>query len=273
MVIRVPDIRAWPPEASPLVAITAYDRPSALAVERAGFEIVLVGDSAAQVIHGRKHTTSLGMEEILIHLKAVRPFITHSLLVADMPFGPVQVGDRETKEAAVALVAAGAEAVKIEGGDASLGAIRRLTNHGIEVMGHLGLTPQSVHTLGGYKVQGTGRKAASQILKDALALEQAGAFAIVLECLPAPLAALITKRLSIPTLGIGSGSRCRGQILVFHDVVGWEGSSFKFLPHPFGDVSQHVDGALSRYKKEVQEGNYPEPDQSWELSPEEIEGL
>ena len=273
MAVSVPDIRGWPEDAPPITAITAYDRPTALSADRAGVEIVLVGDSAAQVIHGREHTTEVGMAEILFHLRAVRPHVQEALLLADLPFGPAQVGDPQAAEAAVALVAAGAQGVKVEGGERSLGIVERLTAHGVAVMGHLGLTPQSVHTLGGYKVRGRDPEGAEAILGDALALEKAGAFAIVLECVPAPLATLATERLSIPTIGIGSGGGCRGQILVFHDAVGWEGGTFRFLPRPFGEVGKAVDDALARYCQDVREGKYPGEGMSWDLPPGILEDL
>lgn len=268
MAVTPAAIKAHPASAPPLVAVTAYDRPTGLAADRSGADIVLVGDSLANVLLGHRHTVAIGMPEMLHHVRAARVGVEHALFVADLPFGSAQAGLERGAADACDLVRAGADAVKIEGGAEVLGLVAHLSAHGVAVMAHLGLTPQKVHALGGYKVQGKTPEAARAILSQARELEAAGAFALVLECVPAELAAKVTKALSIPTIGIGSGQATRGQILVFHDAVGWEFTPFHFLKKPFGEVGAAIDKALADYGKAVRGGSFPSPEESWDLDPE-----
>lgn len=273
MAVTVTEVRDRPRDATPLVAVTAYDRPTGLAADRSGAEIVLVGDSLANVLLGKRHTVEIGLPEMLHHVRAARVGVEHALLVADLPFGAAQAGVEAGAAAAVELVRAGAQAVKLEGGSEVLDLVRHLTAHGIAVMGHLGLTPQKVHGLGGYRVQGRSPEAARRILEDARSLEEAGAFSLVLEYVPAPLADRVTAGLSVPTIGIGSGPGCRGQILVFHDAVGWEFTPFRHLRKPFGEVGSAIDRALAAYASAVREGDFPSSEESWTLDDETLAAL
>src|SRR3984885_10596283 len=204
----------------PISSVTAYDYASARLVDEAGLDIVLVGDSLAMVMQGQENTLAVTMDEMLLYTRGVRRAVRRALLVADMPFGSYQTDEREGVANAVRFVKeAGAEAVKLEGGRERKDLVRRLTDAEIPVIGHLGLTPQSVHRMGGYKVQGKSMAAADALLKDALALEAAGAVLIVLEGVPREVAQHITAKLNVPTIGIGAGPDCDGQILVFHDLV------------------------------------------------------
>ena len=204
-----------------ITCLTAYDYPTARLVDEAGIEIVLVGDSLAQVVLGYDSTVPVTVDEMLHHLKAVRRAVRRALLVVDLPFGSYHVSTEKALETAIRFVKeGGAEAVKFEGGRIRADLVRKLVDAQIPVMGHIGLTPQSIHTMGSYKVQGRTLDAANELVADAEALEEAGAFAIVLEGIPRELAAIITRRLRIPTIGIGAGPDCDGQVLVFHDLAG-----------------------------------------------------
>src|SRR5437016_7182388 len=204
-----------------ITCLTAYDYPTARLLDEAGVDILLVGDSLGMVVLGYENTLPVTMEEMLHHTRAVRRGTRRALVVADMPYGSYHAELEESLRNAVRFVKeAGAEAVKLEGGEKRLELIARLVEAEIPVMGHIGLTPQSVHTLGSFKVQGKTVEAAEQLLRDAQSVEAAGAFAIVLESVPRELAARITQQLRIPTIGIGAGPECDGQVLVFHDLVG-----------------------------------------------------
>ncbi len=262
--ITVPKIKNFPKDEK-IIAITAYDRPSALSVQNAKVDIVLVGDSLSNVVLGNKNTTSIGLDEISYHIKAVSKFVDESLLVGDLPFGSSQSGLQIASQHACQLVRDGANAVKIEGGSEIFPLVEHLTNHGVPVMGHVGLTPQKVEEFGGYKVQGRNLKRSKEIYKEAKLLESAGAFSVVLECIPFELAKKITEDLDIPTIGIGSGSFCRGQILVFHDLIGWHNENFKFLKQAFGNVSKNIDDAINSFSDSVKSGKYPSREESWSL--------
>ena len=210
-------------------ALTAYDFQTASILDEAGIDIVLVGDSLGNVIFGYETTLPVTMEDILHHTKAVSRGLKNSFLVSDMPFKSFQVSQEKTIENACSLLSTGAQAVKIEGGEEITDRVKRLVELGIPVMGHIGLTPQSINQLGTYSIQGKEEKHADKLLKDAISLEKAGVFSIVLECVEAELAARITRELKIPTVGIGSGKNCDGQILVVNDLLGLTASPPKFV--------------------------------------------
>jgi len=270
--VTVPKIKNFP-KGEKIIAVTAYDRPSAISAQNAKVDVVLVGDSLSNVVLGNKNTTSIGIKEISYHLEAVCKFIDKSLLVADLPFGSSQAGLQIASQHSCELVRKGANAVKIEGGKEVCNLVEHLTSHGIPVMCHVGLTPQKVEQFGGYKVQGKSLENSQKIYEEAKLLESAGAFSIVLECIPSQLAKKITEDLHIPTIGIGSGSFCRGQILVFHDLIGWQNENFKFLKNPFGNVSNNIHDAISSFSDSVKSGTYPSLDESWSLDEDVIEEI
>ena len=247
-----------------ITALTAYDYPTARLVDEAGIDILLVGDSLAQVVLGYDSTVPVTSAEMLHHLRAARRGVRRALLVADLPYGSYHLGERDALRTSLRFIKqGGAEAIKVEGGRKRSHLIRRMVNAEIPIMGHIGLTPQSVHRLGGYGVQGRTLESANELLADAQALEDAGVFALVLEAVPRELAAMITRRLRIPTIGIGAGPVCDGQILVFHDLVGFTFQRpAKFVRH-YADLRNTLHDALSRYKEDVLEGRYPSDDESY----------
>ena len=247
-----------------ITCLTAYDYPTARLMDEAGVDVVLVGDSVAMVVLGYESTLPLTMEESLHHTKAVRRGVQRALVVADMPFGTYQGDVHEALKNAVRFVKeAGAEAVKVEGGERRLEVIARLTEAEIPVMGHVGLTPQSVHAMGGYRVQGKTERAAEQLLRDARAVEAAGAFSIVLEGIPRELAAEITKSLRIPTIGIGAGPDCDGQVLVLHDLLGLTFQEPPKFARRYANVGEVISQAVREYCADVQGGNFPSDAESY----------
>src|SRR6201997_5044247 len=244
--------------------LTAYDYPTARLMDEAGVDVMLVGDSVAMVVLGYESTLPLTMEESLHHTKAVRRGVQRALVVADMPFGTYQGDVNEALKNAVRFVKeAGAEAVKVEGGERRLEVIARLTEAEIPVMGHVGLTPQSVHAMGGYRVQGKTADAAEQLLRDAHAVEAAGAFAVVLEAVPRELAAQITRELRIPTIGIGAGPDCDGQILVVHDLLGLPFGQTPKFARKYANVGEIISNAVREYSADVRGGNFPSDNESY----------
>src|SRR5262250_1324907 len=250
-----------------ITCLTAYDYPTARIVDEAGVDVVLVGDSMAMVALGYDSTLPLTLDEALHHTKAARRGVQRALLIADMPFGTYHSDVNEALRNAVRFVKeSGAEAVKVEGGERRLELIARLTEAEIPVMGHVGLTPQSVNAMGGYRVQGKTTDAAEQVLRDARAVEAAGAFAVVLEAVPRELAAQITRELRIPTIGIGAGPDCDGQVLVIHDLLG-----LTFTPRPkfarqYANVKQIISGAVREYCNDVRSGAFPSDAESYHAS-------
>jgi 3-methyl-2-oxobutanoate hydroxymethyltransferase len=247
-----------------ITSLTAYDYPTARLVDEAGIDILLVGDSLAQVVLGYDSTVPVTSDEMLHHLRAVRRGVQRALLVADLPYGSYHLGERDALRTSLRFIKeGGAEAVKIEGGRKRARLVRRMVNAEILVMGHIGLTPQSVHRMGGYAVQGRTLESANELLADAQALEDAGVFALVLEGVPRELAAMITHRLRIPTIGIGAGPDCDGQVLVFHDLAGL---SFqhpaKFVRH-YADLRLTMHEAISRFRDDVLESRYPSDGESY----------
>ncbi len=255
--ITVPELRARK-GATPIAMVTAYDYTMARLVDEAGVDMVLVGDSLGMVVQGLTNTIPVTLDEIAYHGRAVARGLVRAHVVGDMPFMSYQVSAQQAVESAGKLMKEGAfESVKLEGGAEVAEAVFRIVRAGIPVVGHVGLTPQSVHALGGFKVQGRGGEAAERLLSDARALEQAGAFAIVLEAIPPDLAAQVTEEVSIPTIGIGAGSACDGQVLVCTDLLGMmRGHSPKFAKR-FAPVGDAIVAAVREYVSEVQSHEFP----------------
>ena len=255
----------------PIVMVTAYDFPSGRLADAAGIDVVLVGDSAAMTVLGHDSTTPATMDDMLLLARAAARGAKRPLVVADMPFGSFQVSDEDAMRNAVRFVKeAGVDAVKVEGAGPTLSRVLALVGAGIPVMGHIGLTPQSATMLGGYKAQGRTAAKARQLLDDALALEAAGCFSIVLECIPAPIAERVTAALSIPTIGIGSGRGCDGQVLVFHDLLGlYEGRAPRFVKR-YADVADVIRSALEEYAADVREHRFPAEQHTYAIPDEEL---
>jgi 3-methyl-2-oxobutanoate hydroxymethyltransferase len=248
----------------PIVALTAYDALFGRLVEEGGADIVLVGDSVNTVLCGQSTTLTATLDQMIYHTRAVRAGVERALLVIDLPFLTYQISIEEARRnAGRALQATGAEAVKLEGGEPVVPTVRALVEIGIPVMGHLGFTPQSVHALGGARVQGREPAAAERLLSDARALADAGAFALVLELVPAPLAERVTAEVGIPTIGIGSGPRCDGQVLVLHDMLGLnERFKAKFVKR-YANLAEDVRKAVRAFAEEVRSGQYPDAENSF----------
>jgi len=250
-----------------ITCLTAYDYPTARLVDQAGVDLVLVGDSVGMVVLGYESTLPVTLEETLHHTKAVRRGVQRALVVADMPYGTYHGDRNEALRNALQLVKeAGAEAVKVEGGVRRLELIEKLVEAEIPVMGHIGLTPQSVNAFGGYRVQGKTPRAAEQLLREARLLEAAGAFAIVLEAIPRRLAAEITKSVRIPTIGIGAGPDCDGQILVLHDMIGLTFRTPPKFVRPYANIGEIVSAAVKEYCSDVQSGQFPSNAESYHAS-------
>ncbi len=252
-----------------ITCLTAYDYPTARLVDEAGIDMILVGDSLAMVVLGYENTLPVTLEEMLHHTRAVRRGVKRALVIADMPYGSFHLDAASAVANAVRFVKeGGVEAVKVEGGEKRLELIARLVEAEIPVMGHIGLTPQSVHALGGFKVQGKSIEAAEQLLRDARAVEAAGAFSIVLESIPRELAALITRELKIPTIGIGAGPECDGQVLVFHDLVGLSFSVQPKFARQYADLAAQIRHAVEGFKKDTLAGAFPSDAESYHLPAE-----
>lgn len=251
--------------------LTAYDYPIARLLDEAGIEVILVGDSLAMVGLGYETTLPVTMEEMLHHVRAVSRGVKRALLVADMPFGSFQASVEEgVRNAGRFLKEAGAQAVKLEGGREVADLTRRLTSVGIPVMGHLGLTPQMVHQFGGFKVQGRTAAAAERLREDALLLEEAGVFALVLEGIPWQVAEVVTGELRIPTIGIGAGSSCDGQVLVTNDLLGlFDDFAPKFVKR-YANLKETIAAAFTRYRQEVKAGEFPGPEHVFRLDEGEV---
>jgi len=241
----------------PIVMITAYDYPSAKIAAGSGIDILLVGDSLGNVVLGYDSTVPVTMEDMLIHIKAVRRGAPEAFIVGDMPFLSYEISPEKAIENAGLMLKAGANAVKLEGGEEFADTIRKITSSGIPVMGHLGFTPQSVNLLGGHRVQGKTPESRARLLKDAKALEDAGCFSIVLELVTEEVAKEVTESVTIPTIGIGAGRYCDGQVLVFHDVVGLSQGEFKFVKR-YADTYNIMLNAVSQYKEDVKSKIFPD---------------
>jgi len=262
--ITVPEIMKMKQREAKITALTAYDYSFARILDDAGVDILLVGDSLGSVIQGHESTLPVTLEEMIYHTKAVARGRRRALVVADMPFLSYQVNvDEAKRNAGRFLSEGGGEAVKIEGGVQMIETIEAIIRIGIPVMGHVGLTPQSIHRFGGYKVQGKEKDAREKILQDALAVEEAGAFSIVLEGIPMDLAQEITRRLAIPTIGIGAGAHCDGQVLVVHDMLGlFDMYTPKFVKR-YADLRGVMADAVKRFIAEVRDGSFPDDEHSF----------
>ena len=257
-----------------IVMITAYDYPSARIVEGAGIPVILVGDSLGQVVLGYDSTLPVTMDEMVHHVKAVVRGSQRAHIVADMPFMSYQADVSEAlRNAGRFLKEGGAQSVKLEGGRQVAETVRHIVQSGIPVMGHIGLTPQSVNQLGGYRVQGKSAKAAIDLMEDARALAEAGAYAVVLELVPAPLAALITERLSVPTIGIGAGPDCDGQVQVFHDLLGLLIDFHPKHARRYANLAETIGNAVAEYARDVQEQSFPSERESFSMKPSVLEEL
>jgi 3-methyl-2-oxobutanoate hydroxymethyltransferase len=251
-------------ETKKITCLTAYDYPTALLLDDAGVDILLVGDSLAMVALGYESTLPVTIDEMLVHVRAVRRGTRRALLVADMPYGSYHVSIEESVRNAIRLVKeGGAEAVKVEGGERRIELIARLVEAEIPVMGHVGLTPQSINALGGFHVQGKSADAARQLERDARAVEAASAFAIVLESMPRELAARITEKLRIPTIGIGAGPDCDGQVLVFHDLVGLTMGHTPKFARRYANLAAEISRAAAEYCSAVRNGTFPSDAESY----------
>jgi 3-methyl-2-oxobutanoate hydroxymethyltransferase len=255
-----------PQDQTKITCLTAYDYPTARLLDEAGVEVLLVGDSLGMVMLGHETTLPVTVDEMLHHTRAVRKGTRRALVVADMPFGSYHAEISESVRNAVRFVKeAGAEAVKVEGGERRLELIVRLTEAEIPVMGHIGLTPQSLHAMGGFKVQGKTPDAAEHLIRDARAVEAAGAFAIVLEGIPRELAALITRELRIPTIGIGAGPDCDGQILVVNDILGLTFSSVPKFARQYANLAELISSAAREFCSDVRRGSFPSDAESYHM--------
>jgi len=268
----LPELAEMKRRGEKIVMVTAYDAPGARFAEDAGVDVILVGDTAAMVVLGYEGTTvPVTMDEMLFLTRTVARVARRPIVIGDMPFGSFQVSDEKAVENAIRFVKeAGADAVKLEGAGPSVSRVRSIVEAGIPVMGHVGLTPQSATMLGGFKTQGKTAEKARLLVEGALELEDAGAFAVVLEAVPVPVAAEITRRLSVPTIGIGAGRGCDGQVLVYHDLLGLtEGHLPRFVKH-YASLSREIRDALEAYVHEVRAGTFPEDQHTYEMAEDEL---
>jgi 3-methyl-2-oxobutanoate hydroxymethyltransferase len=267
--VTVPSIRAR--KGGPRISmVTAYDFPSARIADQAGVDIILVGDSAANVVHGMATTLEFGMEEVIMHARAVKRADPRALFVVDMPWLSFHVSPEDSVINAGRIVReGGAEAVKLEGGRKRLPVIERILDAEIPVMGHVGLTPQSVNAMGGFKVQGKMVKTAEEMIEDARALADAGCFSLVVEGVPDVLGELITKEIDIPTIGIGAGPSTDGQVLVFHDVLGLGSGHYPKFVRSYAHLAEDAVAALTRFVADVESGSFPGEEESYHL-PDEV---
>lgn len=271
--ITTATIREMKERNEPITVLTAYNYPTARMVDEAGIDSILVGDSVANVILGYENTLPVTMDEMLHHTRAVARAAKRALVIGDMPFLSYQASTSDAvRNAGRFLKNAGASAVKVEGGRGVIDRIEAIIGAGTPVMGHLGLTPQWIHQFGGFKVQGKTRKAARVIIEDAKKLEEVGVFSIVLESVPSELAKIVTEEVSVPTIGIGAGPYCDGQVLVLHDLLGLSGMSPKFVKK-YADLTPIVQEALSSFREEVKSREFPTEEHSFKMDEEEIKSL
>jgi len=271
--MSAPDIRARKGDGPPLVMVTAYDAPSARVADEAGVDMILVGDSLAMVVLGYDDTLQVTIDDMAHHVAAVGRARPRSLVVGDLPWLSYHLSRQETVRNAAQLVRAGAGAVKLEGGRKRLEAVRAILDTEIPVMGHLGLTPQSVHALGGFRVQGKRLDAAQAIVDDAVALAEAGCFAIVLECVPDAVARLVTDAVPVPTIGIGAGRHCDGQVLVYHDLLGLEDRRTPKFVRQYAALKADATNAVAHFADDVRSGRFPSSDETYHLADDVAEAL
>lgn len=264
--VTLHDLQAMKERGEPITMLTAYDYPTAVMIDQAGIDMALVGDSLGMVVHGLENTLPVTMDMMILHTQAVRRGLKRALLVGDMPFMSYQTGPADAlRNAGRFLAEAGADAVKLEGGRHMAETVKTLVTAGIAVMGHIGLTPQSVSAFGGFKTQGKSAEAARKLIEDAKALEEAGAFSVVLEAIPARLAEVISQQVGIPTIGIGAGAGCDGQVLVTHDLLGlFDRHTPKFV-RQYAHINQTMKTAFEQYRADVQSGSFPAPDESYAM--------
>jgi 3-methyl-2-oxobutanoate hydroxymethyltransferase len=272
--ITIQQLQEWKQRGTRFAMLTAYDYPTAKLLDEAGVPLLLVGDSLGVVVLGHETTIPVTMEDILRCTQAVVRGTSRTLIVADLPFMSYHVSaEQAVANAGRLLKEGGAQAVKLEGGLAVAATVRRIVEAGIPVMGHIGLTPQAVHQLGGYKVQGRSPEAAARLLEEAAALQAAGAFALVLECVPAPLSALITRRLKIPTIGIGAGPGCDGQVQVLHDLLGLFTDFVPRHARRYAELGEAIKEAARGYVADVEAGTFPTDKESFSMDPRVLEGI
>jgi 3-methyl-2-oxobutanoate hydroxymethyltransferase len=272
--ISLHDLTRWKREGRRFVCLTAYDAPTARILEAAGVPLILVGDSVGNVVLGHRDTLAVTMEAMLHHAAAVRRGAPDSFVIGDMPFGSFQVSVEEAVRNAVRFLGeAGCDAVKLEGGSDRAATVRAIVAAGIPVMGHLGLTPQNATQLGGYRVQASDAAGAQRLIEEARALEQAGVFAIVLECVPEEVAAAVTERISVPTIGIGAGRRCDAQVLVIHDLIGISSGFAPRFARAYADVEARIAGAVAAFRRDVESGAFPGEKELFSLPAEALSEL
>ncbi len=269
--VSLPELLEMKRRGDKLAMVTAYDAPSARLAELAGVELILVGDTAAMVMLGHDSTIPVTLEEMLFLTRAVTRTARRPLVIGDLPFGSYERSDEQALGSAIRLVKeGGADLVKLEGAGAMLGRVAAIAAANIGVVGHIGLTPQSATRLGGFRAQGRTAATAYALLEDALALERAGAVAIVLEAVPAPVAAEISARLVVPTIGIGAGADCDGQVLVWHDLLGLTTEESPRFVRRYAELAQEIAGALESYVRDVREGGFPAPEHTYSIPDDEL---
>ncbi|MEQ1795476.1 MAG: 3-methyl-2-oxobutanoate hydroxymethyltransferase [Nitrospira sp.] len=261
--MTIPEFQQHKRQGKKLIVVTAYDALFARIVEQAGINAILVGDSLGVVVQGQANTLSVTMEDMLYHTRLVARAAQQALVIGDLPFMSYQASKEDALRNAGRLIQAGAQAVKLEGGQPMVDRVEAMAAIGIPVMGHIGMTPQSVHQYGGYKVQGKGKDRASELVADAKRLESAGAFAVVLEAVPSALAQTITESLAIPTIGIGAGPHCDGQVLVLYDLLGLFDDFVPKFVKPYAHLKTDALQALRRFKEEVEQGKFPSDAESY----------
>jgi 3-methyl-2-oxobutanoate hydroxymethyltransferase len=272
--VTAPSLRASKERGERLVCLTAYDYTTARIVDEAGIDVILVGDSIGNTMLGYGNTVPVTLDEIVMHTRAVRRGVQRALLVADMPYGSFHTGEDDAVRNALRLIKEGAaEAVKLEGGRKRAALVKRLVDEEIPVMGHIGLTPQSVNKLGGYRVQGKTAETARQLLDDARSLAEAGAFAVVLEVVPREIAQVITENVKIPTIGIGAGPHCDIQVLVIHDLLGLSFGKQPRFVRQYANMRETMTEAIGRWAEDVRTGSYPSDQESYGLPAEAAQEL
>lgn len=272
--VTILDLKSKKERGEPITMLTAYDYPTGLQVDQAGIDIILVGDSLAMVVLGHENTVTVTMDEMLHHCKAVARGAKNPLLVGDMPFMSYQVDVKEAiRNAGRFLKEGGMDVIKLEGGQDMAPTVKAIVDAGIPVMGHIGLTPQTISKLGGYRVQGKDVATAMALIDDAVALEQAGAFSLILEAIPGPVAKIITDKVGIPTIGIGAGPDCDGQVLVTHDLIGLFDRFVPKFVKQYAQIFPLIVEALEAYRDDVIAGTFPGPEHGYAMSEEALQAL
>jgi len=270
MKVTAPFLKEMKSKGEKITMVAAYDYPTAKILDASGIDAILVGDSVGNVVLGHQNTLGVTVDDIVHHLKAVSRGTGRALVVGDMPFMSYQASDEDAIRNAGRLIKeGGGEAVKVEGGGMMIKRVRAIVESGIPVMGHLGLTPQWYHQFGGFKIQGKTESTAKRLMEDAVKLERAGTFALVLECVPWQLAKLITEKLEIPTIGIGAGPYCDGQVMVLHDIIGMTDKVLKFVK-TYAKVDKTISKAIGEFKSDVKSGKFPSLSHSFEMPKEEM---